>query len=80
MAANSHNPSYCGGRDQGDFNLRLAQAKSYQDPHLNKEFRCGNACLSSYLPRRQRWGDTEVEGSRSQSGPGKNTRPFLENN
>jgi hypothetical protein len=26
------NPSYSGGRDQEDFNLRLAHTNSYQDP------------------------------------------------
>jgi hypothetical protein len=34
--AYAYNPSYLEGGDQENCGLRLAQAKSYQDPHLNK--------------------------------------------
>jgi hypothetical protein len=36
MVAHTFNLSYSGGGDQEDLGLMLAQAKSYQDPHLNK--------------------------------------------
>jgi hypothetical protein len=43
-------PRFSGGSDQEDHSLRPAQAKSYQDPHLNKPTGCdGQVCDLSYV-------------------------------
>jgi hypothetical protein len=36
IVAQAYNPSYVGGRDQDGHSLRPAQAKGFQDPHLNQ--------------------------------------------
>jgi hypothetical protein len=54
MVTHACNPSYLGDGDQEDHGLRPAQAKSSQDPHLNKwPGKVTHACHPSYMQEAQ---------------------------
>jgi hypothetical protein len=47
MVAHACNPSYSKDRDWEYYNLRLAQRKSYQDPHLNQYLSMWHTLITS---------------------------------